>query len=197
MTKHRDVPWGTLITYPPVGFWMPGLPRDFVRKAWKTMNPGGKRALEEYCVRRWPSAIGLSAREVNAMLRCRKTTLDDGLVLEQRAKEILEQQGYFVARCLPFQPVIDLVAFDIRPDRDGMARIGRLIQVKAGRSVPVDQRVQLLRLAKSLAPSLSVEVWSFHRNPLQPDIKILGPNGTGPVTREGSGVSKTDTTGTA
>jgi len=153
---------------------MPGLPRDFVRKAWETMTPGGRRALEEYCARRWPSFIGLSAGEVNGLLRCRKTTLDDGLVLEERAKEILEQQGYFVARCMPFQPVIDLVAFDIHPERDGGTPIGRLIQVKAGRSIPQDQRAQLLRLAKFLAPSLSVEVWSFHRNPVKPDIRVLG-----------------------
>jgi hypothetical protein len=122
MASH-SVSWGKLITYPPMGFWMPGLPPNFVRKAWETMSPGGKRALEEYCVRRWPKHGGLSAREVNAMLRCRKTSLDDGLVLEQRAQEILEQQGYFVARCQPYQPVIDLAAFDMRPDHDGTAPV--------------------------------------------------------------------------
>lgn len=145
--KHGEVPWGRLITYLPSGFWMPGTPRDSIRKAWETMTPAGKRALEEYCVRRWPSFIGLSAREVNLLLRCRDTTLDDDLVFEQRAKEILEEQGYFVARCLPFQPVIDLVAFDISSGRSATAVAGRLIQVKAGRSIPADQRAQLLRLA--------------------------------------------------
>jgi len=174
VTKHSQVAWGNLITSPPVGFWMPGLRRDFVRKAWENMTPGGRCALEEYCARRWPSFIGLSAREVNSLLRCRKTTLDDGLVLEERAKEILEQEGYFVARCMPFQPVIDLVAFDLRPERGGALPVGRLIQVKAGRFIPKDQRTQLRRIAKLLAPNLSVEIWSFHRNLVRPNIRVLG-----------------------
>ena len=41
MAKRSNVPWGTLITFPPVGFWQPGLPLAFVRKAWEAMNYGG------------------------------------------------------------------------------------------------------------------------------------------------------------
>jgi len=67
----------------------------------------GQRALEEYCVRRWPEFGGLRATDAARLLRPKKSRLDEGLVLEQRAAGMLEDQGYFVARCFPYQPVID------------------------------------------------------------------------------------------
>jgi len=179
MVNHVNVPWGRLLTFPPVGFWQTGLPLAFVRKAWETMNYGGKRALEEYCVRRWPELGGLRAADATRLLRPRKSRLDEGLVLEQRAAEMLEDQGYFVARCFPYQPVIDLVAFDIRMNRDATAPVARLIQVKSGGSAPVRrQREQLRRLANSLGTHVSVELWRFPRNDSQPVIKILEGGGT-------------------
>jgi hypothetical protein len=171
MGKYFDTSAEARITYPPSGFFWPGTPRQFVRKAWKMMNGAGKQALEEYLILRHPDLTEVPKYYAELLEVRRQSSLHDGVVLERRAASLLESDGYFVARCSPVQPVVDLVAFATNSDPD--APSVRLIQVKAGRSVAARQKDRLSWLARTVGSNVRVEIWRFFDLGPQPKITVV------------------------